>query len=329
MILSGHFSAGSGSVDDMGGTGTTRIGHEFKVHSKCAYFRRAASFFPSGVAHIKAGTTTMTVSSLSIVSYDPPMVAVSIANGSRKGADVLEAKCFRISLLRTGQEDAAMNASEPEQAGLAEFRCSVNSRIPTGDHTLLVAEVTDLEMSRGFPLVYWRRGLHAFRPSYPFMASRAEFEGLIRRFEGLTLTKPEWTHAAHVAVAAHYAVRQPGTALAAIRTRIKEHNVSIGVANTSTSGYHETLTVLWLAIVLEFTRGADDYSAADDYIAAGAAVEAFAEERDLHSLYYSFDVVRDASARRSWCPPDLAGPFRLSPMVIGQALASIQAVSGI
>jgi hypothetical protein len=42
---------------------------------------------------------------------------------------------------------------------------------------------------------------------------------------------------------------------------------------------------------------------------AREAVERFGEERGLHYLYYSFDVVRSTEARRSWVPPNLDGRY--------------------
>jgi len=48
---------------------------------------------------------------------------------------------------------------------------------------------------------------------------------------------------------------------------------------------------------------------ADPWQAAVKAVHKFGEDRDLHHLYYSFDVVRSAEARRAGIPPDLDGPY--------------------
>jgi flavin reductase (DIM6/NTAB) family NADH-FMN oxidoreductase RutF len=274
-------------------------------------FRRAAAFVPSGIAHVRVGTTIMTVSSLSIVSYAPPMVAMSISNSSRKGAEVLAADDCSIRLLRTGEELAAVDCNNIEKPGLTEFRCVVNARIPVGDHTMIVAQVTDLALSDGFPLVYWRRGIHPLCPSYAFTSSPKAFREFIALFQRSVLPKCEWTHAAHVAVGAYYAITEPDAAFECVKCGIIKYNDACGIENTATSGYHETLTMLWLAIVTAYVKGIDE-----PYAAARVAVDKFAEERDLHYLYYSFDVVRDATARRSWRPPDLPGPYELCREVI-------------
>lgn len=280
-------------------------------------FRRAAAFVPSGVAHIRVGVTTMTVSSLSIVSYEPPMVAVSISHSSRKGAEVLAADDFSIRLLRTGEERAAIECNDIGKPGLTEFQCVVNARIPVGDHTMIVAEVTDLALSEGYPLVYWRRGVHPLCPYYAFTSSPEAFEEFITLFEHSILQRSEWTHAAHVAVCAYYAITDLDTAFDCVKRGIIKYNVASGVENTATAGYHETLTMLWLAIVARYVKGIEK-----PYAAARTAVEKFAEERDLHYLYYSFDVVRDSAARHSWRAPNLSGPHELCTEVISLGISS-------
>ena len=63
--------------------------------------------------------------------------------------------------------------------------------------------------------------------------------GLIDR----TLPKPAWTHAAHFAAAlwllTHYG---EGFVVRALPGFIRAYNEATGVANTETSGYHETIT---------------------------------------------------------------------------------------
>jgi hypothetical protein len=87
-----------------------------------------------------------------------------------------------------------------------------------------------------------------------------------------------------------------------MRTRIRAYNVASGVANTETSGYHETLTHFWLLIVAEFLRQRRPES---PLAAAQQAVATFGEARALHTLYYSGDVVKDSAARLAWRAPDL------------------------
>ena len=67
-----------------------------------------------------------------------------------------------------------------------------------------------------------------------------------------SLPQAEWTHhghltAAHVLISTH----GPGTTLALCRERIPLLNDAHGVPNSDTSGYHETLSVFFVAAVAD------------------------------------------------------------------------------
>jgi len=137
-----------------------------------------------------------------------------------------------------------------------------------------------------------------------FLDTRDSFAAFVQAWEAGELPKAAWTHAAHVAMGACYVVRYGSSAVDELRRGIKRHNAAVGTQDTATSGYHETLTCFWTAVVSRLVK---DYS--DPWIAARHAVEKVGRERDLHRLYYSFDVVRDERARASYVPPDLEGPY--------------------
>ena len=122
------------------------------------------------------------------------------------------------------------------------------------------------------------------------------------RFEAGSWLVPEWTHSAHVAMAVAHLRRYPDGTLGRVRA-IRHYNDKQGTPNTESSGYHETLTRFWLAIVADFPRRG---SFASEFEAATAAVARYGGERGLHSAYFSFDVVRSRQARAEWIPPDLA-----------------------
>jgi hypothetical protein len=182
--------------------------------------------------------------------------------------------------------------------------CTTEAIYPAGDHVLVLAGIRQASMSEGFPIVYWRRGFHQFQQRYDFLSSRAALEDFLTRWELGNLPRREWTHAAHIAVGAYYAVRFPNTAFERTRNGILRYNEAVGTANSDSSGYHETLTRLWSLVLTKITQGFSD-----PWRAACNAVEQLGEHRDLHCLYYSFDVVRKAEARRTWIPPDLKGPY--------------------
>jgi hypothetical protein len=135
------------------------------------------------------------------------------------------------------------------------------------------------------------------------LASEQNLTAFLAMFEDHRLPKSSWTHAAHVSVAACYLFgSDPGAVLPRMRAAIRGYNESAGTANTPTSGYHETITVFWLRMVDEFLRQSHPASRLE---AARLAVTAFAEQRALHSGYYSFNVATDTRARREWVEPDL------------------------
>jgi len=268
-------------------------------------FRRAASFVPSGVAILSTPEITMTASSLHCVSFDPPLVSVALGKGSSNAGAILASGQFHVRLLRSGEEDLAKGEGIPFGAGMVEMECTIAARYPAGDHDLIVASVGSARISgSSYPLVYWRRDLHGFRPHYDFVASREAFQEFVGEWEAGTLPKNRWTHAAHVAIGAYYAVRYPGEAFERTKKGIIRFNETVGTENSDTSGYHETLTRLWANVLAKL---ADRF--ADPWKAACEAVARFGEDRDLHHLYYSFDVVRSTAARRTWIPPDLVGPY--------------------
>ena len=291
-------------------------------------YRRAASHLPLPVAVVAAsdpddGPFGFTVSSLTAVSETPPLLSFCIA-GSGRARDLARLRFFTVNLLPAQGANLAtlfaapgadrfrevdwtpgtLGAPELESA-VAIFRCTFLREIEAGDHRIVLGEVSGARLGTGEPLVYWRRAFHRLRLDYPFVANPAALERFVAAWEAGELAHSDWTHGAHVAIAACYAYdHPPETAFRRTRDGIRHFNECCGTPNTDHSGYHETLTRLWAGLIGEFVRSR---SFSSRYEAARAAVERFGEDRDRHRLYYSFDVVRDTRARREWVPPDREG----------------------
>jgi hypothetical protein len=76
---------------------------------------------------------------------------------------------------------------------------------------------------------------------------------LVTQFEECSLPKERWTHEAHFVMALWYCSHQPvPVALQSIRNGIKKYNVSVGGANTDDAGYHETITVFYTRIIINY-----------------------------------------------------------------------------
>lgn len=141
-------------------------------------------------------------------------------------------------------------------------------------------------------------------PSAKFALLQGEPELLrfVAAWKAGQLPKAEWTHAAHVAMAAFFAFDHAADAtFALMKAGILHHNTSVGTPNTEDSGYHETLTRFWSTEIGEFVRARRFPSR---WEAVCAAVAVFGSDRDRFRKFYSFDVVRDRRARREWVAPD-------------------------
>jgi len=138
--------------------------------------------------------------------------------------------------------------------------------------------------------------------SYPFLENEQALDEFVSRWEAGQLTKPEWTHAAHVGTAAYRAFHLDEEPLFRhMKAHIIHHNECVGTANTEDNGYHETLTRFWVTTISEFVNNGHFSTR---FEAVKQAAQAFGEDRERHRRYYDFDVVRDRRARREWIKPE-------------------------
>lgn len=125
-------------------------------------------------------------------------------------------------------------------------------------------------------------------------------EGLLDR----SLPKADWTHEAHLAACAWLVLERtdivPERAMPAI---IRAYNEAVGTANTDTSGYHETLTQLYIRGVRHFLATCD----APGLLAkVNALLASEMAPRDWPLRFYSRELLFSLEARRSWIESDLA-----------------------
>lgn len=137
-----------------------------------------------------------------------------------------------------------------------------------------------------------------------FLSSPEALDRFIKDWETAQLPKQQWTHSAHIAVGAVYAVQFPSKAFEKTRDGIRRYNEATGTPNSDCSGYHETITRLWGMVIGKVVGHLED-----PYAAACLAVETLSGVRDLHRMYYTFDVVKSVEARRNWVLPDMIGPY--------------------
>jgi hypothetical protein len=128
----------------------------------------------------------------------------------------------------------------------------------------------------------------------------SEIESFIVRFEDCSLPKAEWTHVKHLVMALWY-LRRNGRdeATRLIREGILRYNESHG----NHTGYHETITLAWIAVIGQFLSGRDRCRSISEL-----AAELLEQCGDRNYLlrFYSRDQLFSAEARSRWLPPDLA-----------------------
>lgn len=126
---------------------------------------------------------------------------------------------------------------------------------------------------------------------------------LVTAWEDGSLPKPEWTHAAHLTVAAWFVWEEGIAALDRVRTGIQHYNAAVGIISTPDYGYHETITRFWIYRLAEFFRDEGPFAHRD--AAVDAAVSKFAVKRNWYGEYWSINIINSREARATWLPPDL------------------------
>jgi hypothetical protein len=122
--------------------------------------------------------------------------------------------------------------------------------------------------------------------------------GLISR----SLPKKDWTHAAHWAAAFWLLSRHGDAAMQQMPDLIRAYNEAVGVANTDSGGYHETITQASLRAArawLAAHTGEPLHAALTAFLAMG-----YADPQWLLT-HWSKVTLFSVAARRSWVEPDL------------------------
>jgi len=130
-----------------------------------------------------------------------------------------------------------------------------------------------------------------------------DIEAFVRDFEACTLPKPRWTHQAHLLVGLWYLSKHtPAEALNIVRKRIRAYNVAVDTANTEHSGYHETLTRLYLnGIAAHMAR----YSGESLPYSLALLLKTPLARSDWPLQFYSHERLFSVLARCQWVEPDL------------------------
>ena len=145
----------------------------------------------------------------------------------------------------------------------------------------------------------------ALRSTYSTLmfATTQDIEAFIRDFEACVLPKPRWTHHAHLVVGIWYLTHHSADdALAIVRRRIRAYNEAVGTANTETSGYHETLTRLFLRGISAHLSA---YSGESLPSSLALLLQSPLANKDWPLSFYTRERLFSGAARHGWLEPDL------------------------
>ena len=87
-----------------------------------------------------------------------------------------------------------------------------------------------------------------------------------------------------------------------LRTGIRSYNTACGIANTDSSGYHETVTRFYVLLIADFLERQDLSVPIDDL--AAALINALGDKALLLD-YFTPERLMSKQARRQWVEPDL------------------------
>ena len=118
-----------------------------------------------------------------------------------------------------------------------------------------------------------------------------------------SLPKSEWTHAAHFAAALWLLRHRPELIIGeTLPGLICAYNAATGVANTDTSGYHETITMASIAVAKAFLARQPTprplHEAIDELMATPLG------RSDWLLAYWTQARLFSVDARRRWTKPD-------------------------
>ncbi|SEQ54535.1 NADH-FMN oxidoreductase RutF, flavin reductase (DIM6/NTAB) family [Virgibacillus subterraneus] len=144
-------------------------------------FRDAMGKFATGITIVtteyNGEIMGMTVNAFMSVSLDPKLIAISIDEKARMYDKLQVTKKFGLSILTEDQKDLSMIFAKQINndreiaylrqdnipvldASIATLSCHVKETANAGDHMIFIAEVTDVKMNGGDPILFYGGQYH-------------------------------------------------------------------------------------------------------------------------------------------------------------------------
>ena len=136
-------------------------------------------------------------------------------------------------------------------------------------------------------------------------SSDAEISHLGEGLIACTLTKPEWTHEAHLGATTYLLLKRPDIDLdRELPGLIRRFNESVGGINSDSEGYHDTITRAFLHGVRLFLAEAELseplHELVNDLLLSPMG------KRDWPLRFWSKERLMSVAARRGFVAPDVA-----------------------
>ncbi|MCW1967973.1 MAG: hypothetical protein KIH69_007615 [Anaerolineae bacterium] len=130
-----------------------------------------------------------------------------------------------------------------------------------------------------------------------------DVEVFVAQFRDCTLPCERWTHHAHLTVGLWYVLHYtPDEALNLLRDAIRAYNTTCGVPNSTTRGYHETITRFYVWLTDQFLQTTDRSRPLLEL--RNALVEQVGSS-ELPMQWWSRERLWSPEARAAWLEPDL------------------------
>ncbi len=135
------------------------------------------------------------------------------------------------------------------------------------------------------------------------MTEVKDWDVLVSQFRSQSLQKSDWTHEAHLVVALWHLLEYKDfhSTLCHLRTGIILQNHSVGIQNTESRGYHETITVFWTKELEKFLQ--NETSRDFLILAEKLLTETAFTEKEYVFQFYDKETLKSVRARATHVPP--------------------------
>lgn len=133
--------------------------------------------------------------------------------------------------------------------------------------------------------------------------STEQLQTIVEKFSDKSLPKEAWTHQAHLIIALWYNSKfEFESAFQQVKSHIITYNKCVGTPNTTSSGYHETLTRFWMMVTKKYLleNRADSFEKV-----CNEFLESEYASKNLPLEFYSRKELFSVHARMNWVEGDL------------------------